>query len=286
MNPPPLRRRRASWKRLGAELQAFAERFPVQARRASDPVQLAHEHRRPEDREIVAYLAAMLAFGRVASLLPKARRLLQVLGDRPARALRDGRPKVPRGWTHRWIGRGDAQWLLEAVGRVLREDGSLGAAVLAAARPGAGDLLEPMAALTERLRAAAPGPADTQGRRWLAPSADGTGAAKRLCLLFRWMVRPADGVDLGLWSELGPERLTVALDTHVARIGRYVGLTERRSPGWSMAREITANLARLRPEDPTAFDFALSHLGIMGACPRRRRPAACAACDLVRVCRL
>ena len=98
--------------------------------------------------------------------------------------------------------------------------------------------------------------------------------------------RPTDGIDLGLWTELGAERLTVALDTHVARIGRYIGLTERRSPGWAMARDVTDSLRRIDPQDPTRFDFALSHLGIMGACPRRRSASACARCDLLRVCRL
>lgn len=257
-------------------------------RLASDPVHLVHGYRRAEDREVAGYVAAMLAFGRVGSLVPKARALLEALGEHPARTLRGGVPSLPRGWVHRWIGRDDAAWLLAALGRVLEEEGSLGAVVREsqAAEPEAPHLLAGMAGLTRRLRAAAPGPASTQGRRWLTPSADGSAAAKRLCLLFRWMVRPADGVDLGLWPELGAERLTVPLDTHVARIGRYVGLTERRTPGWATAREITDNLRRLRPEDPTSLDFALSHLGIMGGCPRQRDAARCAACDLLRVCRL
>jgi hypothetical protein len=53
-----------------------------------------------------------------------------------------------------------------------------------------------------------------------------------------------------------------------------------------MAREITKNLARFAPADPTSFDFPLSHLGIMGDCPRKQNPIQCAACDLVKVCRL
>lgn len=283
---PPLRRRRASWASLREELETFVARFPAAERRRSDPVQLVHRYRVPEDQEVAAYLAAVLAFGRVGSLIPKATALLDALGERPARQLKTGVPRLPRNWVHRWIRREDMTWLLEALGRTLREDGSLLASARTACSPSDRDLLPAMAALSRRLREAAPGPPHSQGRQWLAPSADGSGAAKRLCLLFRWMVRPADGVDLGHWSALGPERLTVPLDTHVARIGRYVGLTERRSPGWAMAREITDNLSRLDPADPTRFDFALSHLGIMGACPRRRRPATCASCDLLRVCRL
>jgi uncharacterized protein (TIGR02757 family) len=285
---PRLRRARRPWRLLRAELEGLLDRFPVEERLAADPVHLVHAHEDPADREVAAVVASSLAFGRVGSLVPKAEAVLGALGRRPARALRDGAPTLPARWVHRWVRRDDMAWLLAALGRVLREDGSL----LPSARrgqderAGSDDLLPAMAAVSARLRAAGPGGARTRGRAYLVPLADGSGAAKRLCLLFRWLVRPADGVDLGLWTELGPARLTVPLDTHVARIGRLVGLTERLSPGWPMAREITASLRRLDPEDPTRFDFALSHLGIMGGCPRRRRLALCAACDLVRACRL
>ena len=33
-----------------------------------------------------------------------------------------------------------------------------------------------------------------------------------------------------------------------------------------MAREITASLRALDPDDPVKYDFALCHLGMMGAC--------------------
>jgi uncharacterized protein (TIGR02757 family) len=283
---PPLRRRRRPWAELGAELEGFVAGFPAAERLRSDPVQLVHRYRRRADQEVAAYVAGVLAFGRVGSLVPKARAVLDVLGERPAERLRDTVPPLPRDWVHRWITRDDMRWLLDAIGRTLREDGSLLAVARAAQPAGTGDLLPAMAGLTARLRDAARGVPDSQGRQWLAPRADGTGAAKRLCLLFRWLVRPADGVDLGPWSELGPERLTVALDTHVARIGRYIGLTERRSPGWAMARDITDSLRRIDPVDPVRFDFAVSHLGIMGACPRRRRAATCASCELLRICRI
>ena len=283
---PALRRRRRPWRELGTVLEAFVGRFPAAERRSSDPVEFVHRYAEPSDQEVVAYLAGVLAFGRVSSFLPKVHVLLETLGNRPSERLADSPPELPKGWGHRWIRREDMAWLLEALGRTLREDGSLFASARSALPTTGEDLLPAMAGLSARLREAAPGPPNTQGRQWLAPSADGIGAAKRLCLLFRWLVRPADGVDLGLWSELGPERLTVALDTHVMRIGRFIGLTERRSPGWAMARDITESLGRIDSADPTRFDFALSHLGIMGACPRRRRPSTCASCDLLHLCRL
>jgi uncharacterized protein (TIGR02757 family) len=102
----------------------------------------------------------------------------------------------------------------------------------------------------------------------------------------RWMVRGPDAIDLGFWSEVGPARLTVPLDTHVHRLGRYLGLTGRRQADWRTAAEITAALRALDPADPLRYDFALAHMGISGQCPTRRVEAVCAACPIRGVCRL
>ena len=61
-------------------------------------------------------------------------------------------------------------------------------------------------------------------------------------------------------------QLIVPLDTHTIRLGRCLRLTRRASPGWKMAVDITAALRRFDPEDPVRYDFALCHLGMMGAC--------------------
>src|SRR5262249_26444750 len=68
-------------------------------------------------------------------------------------------------------------------------------------------------------------------------------ACKRLNLYLRWMVRPAvaaesggadavDGLDFGLWKQIPPSKLVIALDTHVLRISRYLGLTRRKTGTW------------------------------------------------------
>jgi hypothetical protein len=75
-----------------------------------------------------------------------------------------------------------------------------------------------------------------------------------------------DSVDLGVWSKVRPSQLIVPLDTHIIRIGRCLGLTTYRSPGWRMAADITASLRRLDPEDPAKFDFSMCHLGMMNGC--------------------
>ena len=109
-------------------------------------------------------------------------------------------------------------------------------------------------------------------------------ACKRLNLFLRWMVR-RDALDLGVWTRVSPARLVVPLDTHVIRVGRCLRLTRYTSPGWPMARDITASLRRLDPDDPVKYDFSLCHLGMMNACGFSRAAQADAQCPLRGVCR-
>ena len=116
------------------------------------------------------------------------------------------------------------------------------------------------------------------GRLLLLSAASAGSGCKRLNLFLRWMVR-RDALDLGVWTRVSPAKLIVPLDTHVIRVGRCLRLTRYTSPGWRMARDITASLRRLDPEDPVKYDFALCHLGMMNACGFSR-PQADSQCPL------
>ena len=115
------------------------------------------------------------------------------------------------------------------------------------------------------------------------PSPASGSACKRLCMYLRWMVRPADGIDLGLWREVSAAKLVIPVDAHIQRISRYLGLTNRKQADWRMAREITQALRRLDPADPVKYDFSLCHLGISEGCDGRDR-VRCTACPINELC--
>src|SRR5262249_897729 len=122
--------------------------------------------------------------------------------------------------------------------------------------------------------------------RFLLPTPTDGSACKRTNLFLRWMVRPEDGVDCGVWTAIRPNQLVIPLHTHIASICTYIGLTARKSLGWQMALDITRQLRRLDPEDPLRYDFALCHLGIAGDCPRKRNLEKCRHCPIQAVCLL
>ena len=124
------------------------------------------------------------------------------------------------------------------------------------------------------------------------------GLIKRLCLFLRWMIRGGQSVtlttaerDLGTWQKLLPDtfdasKLIIPLDTHIARISRFIGLTDRTTTGLTTAQEITESLRRIHPADPLKYDMALCHLGISGSCPKERDLEKCAGCPIRQACRL
>ncbi len=258
----------------------------------TDPLELAHRYFRPADREVVAFLASTLAFGRVAAIRASLERLLAPLGPEPARFLCewDLRPIAAlSGLVHRWVGPDDLHGLLAAVAATLRSEGSLEGLFARGAREEdlPGDAVAALdrffAALRARARGA--GARETRGLRFLLPApADGS-ACKRAHLFLRWVVR-RDGFDLGLWDEktLTPARLLLPMDVHVHRVSLRLGLTGRRTADLAAAREATAFLARIDPADPVSFDWALSRLGIVAGCVLAPSAEACGECPVRPVC--
>jgi uncharacterized protein (TIGR02757 family) len=169
--------------------------------------------------------------------------------------------------------------------RVQRASGSLGAA-LAKELQRTGDLRMALSAWVAAIRREGSLDAADSGRgsAHILPDPSKGSAVKRLMLLLRWMTRPADGVDLGLWP-LPVSALLMPVDTHIHKLSRNLGFTKRADVSWKTAEEITAAMRRFDPEDPVKYDFALCHMGMLQGCPSRRDAARCEGCGIIAVCR-
>lgn len=273
---------------LRAHLDALRAEYGTEYR-DRDPIRFAHRYAASADREIAAFLSALLAFGKVEVVLRNLEDVFRRLGPRPAETLRGIRKpsatRLAREFRHRWIGETELARLFVSTGRLLSAHGSIEAAFTAGDSPAVGTIRPALAAFAERGLRATGHPSD-RAMKFLFPSPERGGACKRLNLFLRWVVRPADGIDLGLWRTVAPSRLVIPLDTHVAFHSRVLGLSRRRTADWRMAEEVTANLAEIDPADPIRYDFALCHLGIHGDCRKRRDPDICPGCPIDSLCRL
>jgi uncharacterized protein (TIGR02757 family) len=279
--------------RLRPLLEGFRDTRAFALRVAADPIEFPQRYRDPRDVEVVALLSAALAYGRVDLFKPKIAGLLANLGPRPAQAVHaltvSQAHELLDGFVYRFNVPADLAVLLLGMGRTLEADGSLEQAFVNALAQG-GTWRLAIAGFIRRLRALAPEReivrvlGKTRGVHHLLPGAD-SGAAKRLNLYLRWMVRGPDAVDRGVWRQLSPAQLIIPVDTHVARMGWWLGLTERKTISWAMAEEITASLRLLDADDPVKYDFVLCHYGMSGACPATPVRANCVVCPLKSSCK-
>lgn len=276
-------------EKLRARLDELVRTSDAASRRANDPVDFVHRYDDPNDREIVALVAATLAFGNVVAVRRSIARVLEVLGPTPHRAIEDERvlTRKLRSFVHRVYRGPHVARMLVSAAEVRAEHGSLGNAFgsfLAEEDTRTVDrdvaFREALARLADRLRG--PGPHE-RGLEHLVPDPRRGSACKRLLLYLRWMIRPADGVDLGLWA-IDPARLVIPVDTHIHRIATNLDLTRRTDASWKTASEITTRLRELDASDPVRYDFALCHLGVSRDCPSRRDPVRCEGCVLRTVC--
>jgi uncharacterized protein (TIGR02757 family) len=282
---------------LKHHLDNFIDHFPKERHLQNDPVQFVRRYDDPRDREVVGLIATAFAYGNVKSVLRTVDSALTFLGPSPAEAIAAFDPRKDlrhlRGFYHRFNTSRDLAVLFWIIRRTLEDYGSLEGAFasgLSATEPEVTPALEkfcgivmgfgheqfyPRGELRRRV-----------GVRFFFPAPSQGSACKRINLYLRWMVRPDDGIDCGLWTRVAPRQLIIPLDTHIARISTYIGLTAMRSPGWPMALDITRSLRRLHADDPLRYDFALCHLGIAGDCPRKRNLDKCARCPIIAICKL
>jgi uncharacterized protein (TIGR02757 family) len=259
---------------------------------ATDPIQIVRRFTRDDDRELVGFIAGALAFGRVLSVLQSIERMLAVIGPQPAAYVRQFDPRRDgpafAGIVHRWTRAPDLVALLWILRQMVDRAGSIEGFFLEGDDAAAEDIEGALTSFSTRalaldVKAAYGRVPKRPGVCYFFPRPSAGSGCKRLNLFLRWMVR-RDALDLGVWRRVSPSRLIVPLDTHVIRVGRCLRLTTYTSPGWRMARDITASLRRLDPDDPVKYDYALCHLGMMNACGFSRAQAD-SQCPLRGACR-
>ncbi|HEY7287007.1 MAG TPA: TIGR02757 family protein [Vicinamibacterales bacterium] len=237
---------------------------------AADPIQIVRRFPAAADREVVGFIAASLAFGRVASVLQSIQRVLFVAGPEPAAYVRTFEPRREaaafRPIVHRWTGGPDLVALLWLMRQMIDRAGSIEQFFADGDNLEASDVGSAIDSFSARalaldLKAAYGRVPRRPGVAYFFPRTEAGSACKRMNLFLRWMVR-RDALDLGVWTSVRSARLVVPLDTHVIRMGRCLGLTRYTSPGWRMASDITASLRRLDPDDPVKYDYSLCHLGM------------------------
>jgi uncharacterized protein (TIGR02757 family) len=261
-------------------LELLHERYHQAPRLAFDPLHLLDRSLPFPDQEIVAFILAGLAYGRVEQIQKSARDLFTRLelggvgkGGRDLHRLiqedsfHDDLRVHLQGWKHRLNTEDDLLALFQILKVVTRQQGSLKSLMSLGKKESVeGTLSEFCRRLSslevaKRNRAQRGGWSGT-GPQWFFASPEDGSSCKRLMLWLRWMVRESE-IDPGTWHRLqGPMPLQscdlfIPLDTHILKWALKNKIVHRANPSWKSVVEISGYLRTLEPSDPLKYDFAI-----------------------------
>ena len=250
---------------------------------APDPLQFVYRYSDPRDIEIVALLAAALAYGRVAQIEKSVTSILNSMGKSPFQfILKFDRQKAAglKNFKHRFTTGAHLEDFFNLLKNVLIEFGGIEKFFVSGYHPSDHNIIPALSKFCDNLLAMSG--KKSRGLKYLLPNPKDGSACKRLNLFLRWMVRK-DDVDPGLWKSVDKSKLIVPVDVHMGRLCKILRLYNRKTVGMASALEITESFSLIEPSDPVKYDFAISRVGIIDNCTGKRR-AGCKFCELVKFC--
>lgn len=220
-----------------------------------DPIKYVYIFKEPEDMEIVGFIASTLSLGRIDQIFKAIDKILSVIGKKPKEFFMEERnlQGALKNFSYRFFTQNDIEIFFKRISWIVKNYGRIK------------NLFLKHWNKDKNMKNAIHSFVSEIGVKnsFLLPDPIKGSPCKRLNMFIRWMVR-RDDVDTGLWREIETSNLIIPLDTHVSRIGRILGLTNRKPNDWKAAEEITNSLKEFDPEDPLKYDFPLCRAGIEG----------------------
>lgn len=244
-------------------LERLHDRYNNESFIEADPISVPHSFTRPVDREIAGFLAATIAWGNRRAIVQSAHRMMRYMDNAPEDFVRNATEadmEYLRTYVHRTFNGVDFQDFVRGLRHIITEWGSVGN-YFETRYEEHGDLRPVFSDFRRDFFAAEH---DAHCEKHLS-SIDKGAACKRLCMYLRWFVRHDDrGVDFGMWKRIPMSALYMPLDIHTGRMGRNLGLLNRKQSDWKAVEELTASLRELHADDPVRYDYSLFGLGISG----------------------
>ena len=244
-------------------LERLHDRYNNESFIEADPISVPHSFTRPVDREIAGFLAATIAWGNRRAIVQSAHRMMRYMDNAPEDFVRNATEtdmEYLRTYVHRTFNGVDFQDFVRGLRHIITKWGSVGN-YFETRYEEYGDLRPVFSDFRRDFFAAEH---DAHCEKHLS-SIDKGAACKRLCMYLRWFVRHDDrGVDFGMWRRIPMSALYMPLDIHTGRMGRNLGLLNRKQSDWKAVEELTASLRELHADDPVRYDYSLFGLGISG----------------------
>ncbi|MBQ9495403.1 MAG: TIGR02757 family protein [Treponema sp.] len=255
------------------QMRLLADKYETCNFSNGDPSCILQKYHAVADKEVAAFIVALLSFGRRDLFMKKADVLFTLARNHPAAWIKNGKwiNDFPHGSKkfYRFYSYDDMRAVFAVLQTILAKEKTFGAYVRKtymsrtarnAKSVDKSDCRENMPHLSEIISCI------FRGCRAVPQSA--ASANKRIHMFLRWMVRIDSPVDAGLWTWYSPAELIIPLDVHVLRQAIKLKLVPPKSSASAKtAWQLTAVLKQIWPNDPCRGDFALFGLGIDAGVP-------------------
>lgn len=249
---------------LKNRLVLLAQKYETPAFLQKDPSRFMHGYSDAANQELVAFIAANLAFGRREQILSHVEYILDKAGANPVDWVLNGGYETyfpcSDNSFYRMYSYQAMRIMFDTLRALLRK-GSLGCVIKDAYEQACGNSSRPVY-LFSVISSMFP-------KECTLIAHCKSSSAKKLNMFLRWMVRDGSPVDLGLWGDwYSKARLLMPLDTHVMQEATKLGLLESscsgavRAASLKTALELTKEMEAAFPGDPVRGDFALFGLGV------------------------
>lgn len=225
-----------------------------------DPISVPHRYSLKEDIEISGFLASSIAWGNRKMITKNAHKMMDLLGNSPYDFLMSHEEyQLERldGFVHRTFNSEDFKYFIKSLQHIYTNKGGLETIFI---QNQTSTSLQPAIHELHNIFFEIPHPNRT--RKHVADPNKGS-VAKRINMCLRWFIRKDNaGVDLGIWKDISPSKLSCPLDVHSGNVARKLGLLTRKQNDPKALSELDNSLRLLDPNDPVKYDFALFGLGI------------------------
>ncbi|MEZ4704024.1 MAG: TIGR02757 family protein [Bdellovibrionota bacterium] len=284
---------------ISKAFEILFQRYPASEGISSDPICFPHHYFNPQDREIIAFLTAMMSFGRIASIQRCLAPMFESMGESPYDFVREARFETDLVFTqYRWIHRETMMAWLFCIQEIINNYRTLSNYFESFTIDQNESFRGWLHRVSQDLRGQVlsqwdihygghgsnqtPAQIQRQIRFLFSDPASGS-ACKRWMMFFRWMCR-TESPDFGMWNFLKSTQLMIPLDTHVVQFARHFGFVQGLTVNWKMTQRITEVFRGLNSEDPLRYDFALIQFGSSGACKHRFDVSLCTSCPCLSFC--
>jgi uncharacterized protein (TIGR02757 family) len=259
MNPPSYN---PFLQQVIPKLVRFYDKYNRTAFIEKDPISIPHLFKDEKDIEIIAFLVALITWGKRENVIRSAKHLVYLLENSPydfVLYFDSSHEKYLKNFVHRTFNGEDLISILWILKKLYKEGSSLRAIFEQAITLGDEHVGKGIISLRNYFV----GNGLLKRTYRFFPDIEKGSAAKRINMFLRWMVRKDDrGVDLGIWKGIQPCQLLIPLDVHTGNVARNWGLLQRKHNDFQAVIELTRTLKLIDPQDPVKFDFALFGAGI------------------------